>query len=450
MTKYRIWAILVVAVSILLAFYIYKSELSGTGSHKLKLGLDLRGGTHLVYRADISKIPDADVSSSMNALRDVVERRLNIFGASEPVVQVEQGGVLGGNVREQKLIVELPGIKNIEEAKQTIGQTPHLEFRLVNEEALKAVSASSTKPLTQAEIDKVYVPTGLDGSKVKSASLTYNNQTSEPIVSLEFNEQGGTLFAKITKENVGKRLAIFLDGDLKESPVIREEILGGRAQISGGFTQDTAKKLVRDLNYGALPVAITLEGSQTIDASLGGDAVHASVKAGAWAFLIIALFLIIWYRLPGLIATIALGVYVVINLILFKFLPGSMQVTLTAAGIAGFILSIGMAVDANILIFERMKEELRSGKNLDQSIKEGFSRAWLSIRDSNLSSIITALILFFFASTSVVKGFAYVFLIGVITSMLTAITISRTLLIAIQPKGNGKLVKFLFGNGFTK
>jgi preprotein translocase subunit SecD len=208
MTKYRIWAILVVAISILLAFYIHKSELSTSGAHKLKLGLDLRGGTHLVYRADISKLADADVSSSMNALRDVVERRLNIFGASEPVVQVEQGGVLGGNVREQKLIVELPGIKNIDDAKAVIGQTPSLEFRLIDEEALK-VAASSTSPTATSTVDfsKVYLSTGLDGSKVKSASLTYNTQTSEPIVELVFNDEGSTLFAKVTKQNIGKRLS---------------------------------------------------------------------------------------------------------------------------------------------------------------------------------------------------------------------------------------------------
>ncbi len=233
------------------------------------------------------------------------------------------------------------------------------------------------------------------------------------------------------------------------NPLIREEITQGTAQISGNFNVAEAKALVRDLNYGALPVPVTLIGTQTIGPSLGAEAMHASKKAGAWAFLIIAVFLVFWYRLPGVVAVVALGSYVVINLVLFKILPGPAQITLTAAGIAAFILSIGMAVDANILIFERMKEELRSGKKLDEAIKDGFDRAWLSIRDSNLSSIITAAILFFFASTAVVKGFALVFAIGVLTSMFTAITISRTLLLAVRPKGNGKLARFLFGNGLN-
>ena len=229
------------------------------------------------------------------------------------------------------------------------------------------------------------------------------------------------------------------------NPVIRDEITEGKAQISGGFTPEEAKQLVRDLNYGALPVPVELIGTQSIGASLGEKAVHASIKAGIIAFLVVALFLILWYRLPGLVAVIALAIYVVLNLAVFKMIP----VTLTSAGIAGFILSLGMAVDANILIFERLKEELKRGRDLHDAIHEGFSRAWLSIRDSNLSSIITAVVLYYFASTSIIKGFALVFGIGVVVSMFTAITVTRTILLAFGFSGASRAVKFLFGHGLS-
>jgi protein-export membrane protein SecD len=237
---------------------------------------------------------------------------------------------------------------------------------------------------------------------------------------------------------------------MKSMPVINEEIRGGKAVISGNFTGSAgikeARDLVNNLNLGALPVPIELISTQVIGASLGKNAVESSVNAGILAFIVISLFLIIWYRLPGLLAVIALAIYTAINLAIFKLIP----VTLTASGIAAFILSVGMAVDANILIFERMKEELKRGRELGDAVKEGFARAWLSIRDSNTSSIITALILFFFSSTSMVKGFALVFLIGVLVSMFTAITASRTLLLAIRNDKAGRLLKFLFGAGFKK
>jgi len=245
------------------------------------------------------------------------------------------------------------------------------------------------------------------------------------------------LFAKITRENVGRRLAIFLDGVEKSEPNIKEEITGGNAVISGGFSGSAgiteARNLVDNLNLGALPVPIELISTQTVGASLGHDAVAASAKAGIIAFLVIALFLILIYRLPGLLAVIALAIYTVINLALFKLIP----VTLTAAGIAAFILSVGMAVDANILIFERMKEEMKRGRELGDAVKEGFHRAWTSIRDSNTSSMITAVILYAFSSTAVVKGFAF-------------ITASRTLLLAIKTEKAGRVLKFLFGGSFKK
>ena len=293
-------------------------------------------------------------------------------------------------------------------------------------------------------LDEVFEVTPLTGRFLQKAQVDFDSNTGEPTVLLTFNNEGEKLFAKITKENINKTLAIFLDGVPISLPVIRQEIASGNAVISGGFKAVEARELSRNLNYGALPVPIELISTQTIGASLGEDAINAGLGAGIMAYLIISLFLVIWYRLPGLVAVLSLLMYVALNLIIFKFM-----VTLTAAGIAGFILSLGMAVDANILIFERMKEELKRGRALEDAMREGFARAWTSIRDSNLSSIITAVILYLFASTSLIKGFALVFFIGVVTSMFTAIIASRTLLFALGVKGQGKLSKFLFGSGIS-
>ena len=385
-------------------------------NRKFKLGLDLSGGTHLVYKADTTGVSSADISGAMQSLRDVIERRINVFGVSEPIIQVEQGGVLGGDKKEQRLIVELPGVTDVNEAIKSIGATPVLEFKLLSKE-----SQDKTNP--------IFLETGLTGRMLQKASIQFDqNFASKPIIGLKFNEEGADLFAKITRENLGSVLGIFLDGNLIEAPNIKEEITGGEAVITGDFTPDQAKQVVRDLNYGALPMPISLISTETIGATLGDQAVNASVKAGLYAFAVVALFLIVRYRFHGLVAVLALAIYTVINLVLFKLIP----VTLTAAGIAGFILSIGMAVDANILIFERTKEELKKGKNKYDALKEGFHRAWSSIRDSNSSSIITAVILYYFASTPVIKGFALVFLIGVLVSMFSAITASRTILFAIS------------------
>lgn len=431
-------------ISAFIGYFVYSTQVSDS-KFKFKLGLDLNGGTELVYKADTSKIASGDISSSMGVLREVIEKRVNMFGVSEPVIRVEKVGLVS-SIDEQQLTVELPGVTNIDEAIKMIGQTPTLEFKLVRDEAAK-LTQEELKTKTQ---DEIFSDTGLTGRYLEKSSLEFNQTTGEALVSLGFNSEGKELFAKITKENVGKVLAIFLDGEVKSAPVIKEEIKDGSAVISGGFTGSAgiaeAKKLVSNLNMGALPVPIELASTQIVGASLGIDAVNASLVAGFWAFIVIGLFLIIWYRLPGLLSVVALAIYTVISLAIFKLIP----VTLTAAGIAGFILSLGMAVDANILIFERLKEELKRGRELGDAVKEGFGRAWLSIRDSNTSSMITAIILFFFSSTSVVKGFALVFFIGVAVSMFTAITASRTLLLAIKHDNAGRFMKFLFGNGFSR
>lgn len=432
MTKYRIYSAVLVVILVAIGYYSYSQK------YPFTLGLDLNGGTELVYKADISQIKGGDIGDSMDTLRDVIERRVNIFGVSEPIIQVEKSSIVGG-VAEQRLIVELPGVTDIDKAVALIGQTPLLEFKLLKGEANKILYQNAT---TSAQIAALFTPTELTGRLLDKARLEFNQTSGTPTVGLIFNSEGSALFAKITKENVGEILAIFLDGQPISTPVIREEISSGEAIISGSFTPEEAKTLVRNLNYGALPVPIDLVGTQSIGASLGADALHSGVRAGILGFIFVVLFLILWYRLPGLIASITLVMYVIISLALFKLIP----VTLTAAGLAGFVLSIGMAVDANVLIFERTKEELKRGKNISESVREGFHRAWLSIRDSNISSIITALVLFWIG-TSAVKGFALTFGLGVIVSMFTAITATRTLLFAIIPKGSGGFARFLFSNG---
>ncbi|MEK7088301.1 MAG: protein translocase subunit SecD [Patescibacteria group bacterium] len=433
MFKQRIITLLVLVAAVGIGYFVFQTEQNGS-DYNFKLGLDLNGGSHLIYQADVSEVATGDIVSSMEALRNVIERRVNLFGVSEPLVQTESAGLVAGKAIAQKLIVELPGVADVDKAIEMIGKTPLLEFKLVQEGPPVAGTTTPTLTLT---------PTGLTGRLLKRAALEFDQNLGEPQILLSFTSEGKDLFAQITKDNVGKVLGIFLDGQSLSLPVVREEIRDGNAVISGDFTPTEAKLLVRDLNYGALPVPIKLLSTQKIGASLGADAVKAGIKAGEISFLVIALFLILWYRLPGVVATIALAIYVALNLALFKLIP----VTLTAAGIAGFILSIGMAVDANILIFERLKEELRRERTLADAIREGFARAWTSIRDSNLSSIITAVILFWFASTSVIKGFALVFGLGVLTSMLTAITVSRTLLYALGVKRENKITKFLFSCG---
>ena len=436
-------ALIVIACTVAIGYFVYITTVNQDSPHAFKLGLDLAGGSHLVYEADVSSLDPAEVPDLMNVLREVIERRINVFGVSEPVVQVERSSFVAETKRE-RLIVELPGVANVEDAVREIGKTPLLEFKLVDATTLDSETTATT---TQ---EPAYITTGLTGRYLKGSELVFGqgNQgglSNEPIVSITFNDEGAQLFEKITKENVGEQLAIFLDGALMSAPRINEAIGGGKAIISGNFTPEEARELVQNLNFGALPVAISLVSTQTIGSSLGDSALHSGVYAGMVGFIILSIFLILWYRLPGVIAVLALIMYVTIMLALFKLIP----VVLTAAGIAGFILSVGLAVDANVLIAERMKEELLSGKKIDESIKEGFSRAWLAIRDSNIAHIIVGVILFWFG-TALIKGFALVFTIGVFVSMFSAITISRTLLIALPINAESKLGKFLMGSGISR
>lgn len=382
-----------------------------------RLGLDLQGGTHLIYEADLSQIEEKEKQDSMEGIRDVIERRVNLFGVTEPLVQINK-------VKQSyRLIVELPGVRDIHQAIEMIGETPFLEFK-------KQRSPEETEKILQEQeegksqdIDPYFEHTELTGRYLKEANLEFDQNTYEPSVALEFNNEGKELFAEITKQEVGNMVAIYLDDYPISTPVVQEEITGGKAQITGEFTVEEAKQLVQRLNAGALPVPITLISQQSVGASLGERSLTKSLKAALIGLIAIGLFMIIYYRLPGLLAVFALAIYTCFILAIFKLIP----VTLTLAGIAGFILSIGMAVDANVLIFERMKEELRSGKSLGGSIHDGFKRAWPSIRDGNISTLITATILFYFG-TSMIKGFALTLFFGVLISMLTAIIITKTFL----------------------
>jgi protein-export membrane protein SecD len=375
----------------------------------------------------------------MASLRDTIERRVNLFGVAEPIVQTETSSALSG-VSEQRLVVELPGVTDTQKAIALIGQTPVLEFRLLKQGATPTDSSTST-------IEKNFEPAAITGKDLASAELQFQGATaglSQPVVVLHFSSEGGKKFADLTGKNVGRYFGIFLDGTPISVPVIRESIPDGTAVISGNFTAEGAKELARNLNYGALPVPIELISTETVSGTLGEKAVNDGIMAGIFGVAAVMLFMLLWYRLPGLLASLALCLYIAVMLALFKVIP----VTLTAAGIAAFILSIGMAVDANILIFERTKEELRSGKSASDSIRDGFARAWPSIRDSNISSMITAVILFWFG-TSIIQGFALVFGLGVLISMLTAISVSRTLLLSLGVQAAGGFTRFLFGSGIT-
>lgn len=441
----RFVAILFLTAGLAAGYFNYRSSAALEDSalfFPFKLGLDLAGGTHLVYRGDLSAIDSDERAASMDALRDVIERRINIFGVSEPLIQVESGG----GDEEGRLIIELPGVTDIDQAIALIGATPVLEFRIeregVTSESINdRITALENGVGEQITVDEFYAPSGLTGRFLERAQLDFDSLTGEPSVSLVFNDEGKKLFGEITERNIGKTVAIVLDGSIISAPVVREAIREGKAQITGTFTAQDAKILVGRLNAGALPIPIELLRSQTVGASLGAGAMTGGVRAGLIGFSLVAAFLILWYRLPGFVAVAALAIYAAIVLAIFKLL----SVTLTAAGIAGFILSIGMAVDANILIFERMKEELLRGRTLEESMRDGFARAWPSIRDSNVSSMITALILFTMSS-SLVKGFALTFGIGVLVSMFTAITVTRTFLYSLGAARGSKVV-FLFGSG---
>src|SRR3989344_3560278 len=424
MWKSRILAALFIILGILAGYFDIAGSFSFTPDflkREFSLGPDLQGGISLEYKADTSSIPDSERSDAMAGLRDIIENRVNLFGVSEPIIQVKKRG------DEDRLIVELAGVFDIDNAIKIIGETPYLEFQTLK----TGVTIEDLQKKQDAQdfvgVLGSFEPTKLTGRFLQKALLEYNQTPLESTVGLEFNNEGRDLFAKITKENIGKPVAIFLDGIPISMPTVREEITQGQAVISGNFSREEARKFVRNLNSGALPVPISLIKEETLGAYLGADTLNRMLQAGFYGIIGVALLLI----------------YTSLALTLFKLIP----IYLTAAGIAGFILSIGMAVDANILIFERTKEELRGGKSLAMAVEEGFSRAWLSIRDYNVSSLITSIILFYLGSQSV-AGFALTLGLGIVLSMLSAITITRTFLRAVEFRENSFMRK-IYGASYN-
>ena len=390
---------------------------------EFRKGLDIEGGTSLTYQADMAGIPSGQQSSALKAEQTVIERRVNLFGVSEPIVQT---ATLSNG--QSRIIVELPGISDLNQAESIVGTTAQLSFWEEGASGSAKIASSSALPLGLTSVLTNPHETNLTGSDIQQTSVTFDQNTGKPQVQLVFTSQGQQKFADITKRNINKPLAIVLDNQLIEAPTVQTAILTGDAVISGSFTTDQANQLSTELNAGALPVSLTLLQSQVVGPTLGLSSLQKSLVAGILGFIIIVLFMSILYGRSGVIASVALTLYTLFVLAIFKLSSLTPYgVTLTLSGIAGFILSIGMAVDANILIFERMKEEKRLGKPRDAAIEIGFSRAWTSIRDSNVSTLITSAVLYKFGTGSV-KGFALVLAIGVLISMFSAIVVTRTFL----------------------
>lgn len=379
------------------------------------LGLDLRGGTQLVLEADMNSINDQDKNRALESIKGVIERRVNFFGVSEPSVQTSKVG------NSYRVIVELPGVDDVNQAVATLGQTAQLEFRELD----PAASDSGYFPLVETTL-----ATGITGADLKKAEVGFDPNTGEAMVNFELTTEGAKKFADVTTRLVGKPLAIFLDDIIVSAPVVNTPITQGQGSITGGFTNEQAKNLALQLSAGALPAPIKIIEQRNVGATLGQESVAKSVRAGAIGLSMVALFMIVYYGKLGFIADVALVIYGLLTYALFRLIP----VTLTLPGITGFILSIGMAVDANILIFERMKEESRKGKPWKIAMEQGFGRAWDSIRDANFTTLLTAFILYnplnwsFIPASGMVRGFALTLAIGVGVSLFTGIVVSRTLI----------------------
>jgi preprotein translocase subunit SecD len=384
-----------------------------------KLGLDLQGGSKIEYQIQPvgDQTPGAD---AQRTIREIIERRVNNTGVSEPLVQT-QG--------TDRIVVELPGVANADDIRKLIGTTGRLDF--------VPIPPSATVPAQGTQIDQSYrVPCDppskisgcilFSGDELASANVDFNTSDLGPgqrAIAFTLKSRGAQLFGDYTTKHVGENFAIVLDGTVISAPVIQSAIPNGSGRITGTFTTAEQTNLVTVLQFGSLPFPLAEVSSTNIGATLGLDFLRKSILAAAIGIGAVFIFMLVYYRLPGVVAVVALVYYILVILALFRLIP----VTLTLAGVAAFVLSVGMAVDANILIFERTKEELRAGKALYAAVEAGFNRAWNSIFDSNVSSLITATLLFVFGS-SVIRGFALVLIIGVLTSMFTAITLSRTLL----------------------
>lgn len=384
----------------------------------LRYGLDLAGGASLTYDIDTSGVKSEDLNEALNSLKTNIERRVNLFGVSESTVQLKNQD------NHHRLEVELPGVTDINEAISLIGKTAQLSFMGVIDDNL------FTTATTSAEFAKSLKDTALKGSHLVKAAPATNSNTGEVEVSLEFNDAGAKLFEKATTDFLDKRLAILLDNTVVTAPNVSVVIPDGKAVINGNFDIKSAKALSAQLNAGALPLPIKLIQQQQVGATLGQDSINKGIRAGLIGLAIVSLFMVGNYGYLGLIADFGLIIYALITLTLYRLIP----VTLTFPGIVGFILSVGMAVDSNILIFERMKEELRAGRNWTSAMELGFGRAWNSIKDANACTIITGFILFnpfnwpFLNSSGMVRGFAVTLLLGIVLSIFTGVFVTRNLL----------------------
>ena len=384
---------------------------------EIKQGLDLQGGLQVVLQAEMSDIAEDQRDTALEAAKNVIERRVNFFGVTEPTIQTSK---VSGQYR---IIVELPGVQDTEQAIALIGQTAQLDFREAVFEELPPESTESAQITGFKETD-------LTGKDLEKAGVTFEQNTNAPQIAIKFTGEGATKFEEITKRSVGQPLAIFLDGQVISAPRVNEAISGGEAVISGQFDLEEAKNLAIQLNAGALPVSITILEQRSIGATLGQESVQKSLVAGIVGLGLVGFFMIGYYGRLGLLATVGLIIYGLITLALYKLIP----VTLTLAGMAGFLLSIGMAVDANILIFEKIKEEVSMAKPLITAVEKGFGRAWDSIRDANICTLITCFVLFnpfgwsFLNTSGMIRGFALTLGLGIFVSLFTGVVVTRTLI----------------------
>ncbi len=383
---------------------------------EIKQGLDIKGGVQIMLATDMSGLSEEDKKLAIDSLKDVVSRRIDLFGVSEVSIKTIQAG------SEYRLSLDLPGVTDSQEAIKLIGQTAKLDFSF----PIFADSPSAT------EVGELigFTPTGLTGADLKKAEVTFQTDDSQPAVSIQFNEEGRQKFAQITKENIGKQLAILLDGQTVTAPVIQAEIPTGDAQITGGFSVEEAKDLSLKLNAGALPVPVSVLSQKNISATLGQESIEKSLVAGGIGLLMVIIFMVLYYGKLGIIASFSLMLYGLYTVTTYKLLG----VVLSLPGIAGFLLSVGMAVDSNILVFERYKEELRGGRSWQVALELAFGRAWDSIKDANTATIITGLILFnplnwtFLNTSGSVRGFALTLILGIAISLFTGLVVTRTLL----------------------
>ncbi|MCC6711484.1 MAG: protein translocase subunit SecD [Candidatus Pacebacteria bacterium] len=393
----------------------------------LRQGLDLQGGMQVILQADMTDIADSDRVDALVAAQEIIRRRVDLYGVSEPVIQTSQAN------GEYRLIVELPGVTDPQEALALVGTTAELDFRVETIIDLPIEDPEATASAFSQSV--AFLPTELTGKELRKAIPQFDPNTGEPVIALQFDARGTEIFADLTTNNVGKRIGIFIDGYPVVAPVVSTPILTGEAVMTGGFTVEDSKQLSIQLNAGALPVPIKILEQRTIGANLGEESVRQSVFAGLVGLGLVIIFMMMNYGFHGAIAALALVIYSVLTIALYKILG----VTLTLPGIAGLLLSIGMAVDANILIFERFKEEFRAGHSYANALELGFGRAWESIKDANLATIITSLVLInpfnfeFLNRSGLVRGFGVTLLLGVLLSLFTGVVVSRTLLRVFTP-----------------